>query len=474
MNTVPLPFLPTYFSKKSVTAFLLILLICSAFFIRKTLPFLWILFSLLEVFVFFFFTNRLTRRWSTVLEGIFEKKLFWTSFWIRIVWVVFSYFFFSWMTGKPFEFEAADSTGYHNEGAWLSGLLKDNKWDQYKTYIGKNYSDMGYPFYLGLIYYVIGENLLVPRLIKALLSSYICLFVYRITRNNFGESTGRIAGIMAMLLPNLIYYCGLHVKETEMVFLTVSFVYVADRLIRSRRLKLSDIVWLVLLTASLFFVRTVLATCLIGSLALAALFTSHRVSALGKRLGLLLILGAGFFYISTTPLSDNISEYLQGRNKNLARQMRSIAIYRNKGESNKLAMYGSRSIFLPLMLIAPFPTLVNIPDQPNAMMMAGAYFTRNAYAFFILIGLIALYKQKKLREHVLLLSVIFSYIFVLASSGFALSERFHLPLAPFLLMFSAYGISQMNQKNKKYYLPYLLLIGCIVIGWNWFKLAGRA
>jgi CHASE2 domain-containing sensor protein len=107
-------------------------------------------------------------------------------------------------------------------------------------------------------------------------------------------------------------------------------------------------------------------------------------------------------------------------------------------------------------------------------MLGGAYFTRNVYAFFVLIGIYALYKRKQLREHILLLSVIFSYIFVLASSGFALSERFHLPLVPFLLILAAYGISQMNAKNKKYYVPYLVLICVIVIGWNWFKVAGRS
>ena len=142
--------------------------------------------------------------------------------------------------------------------------------------------------------------------------------------------------------------------------------------------------------------------------------------------------------------------------------------------ANKLAHYGSRGVFLPVMLIAPFPTLVYIYDQPNTMMLGGAYFTRNVYAFFVFIALWVLYRRKQLTQHVLLLSVIFSYVFVLASSGFALSERFHLPLVPFLLILAAHGISQMNRKNTRYYIPYLVLVGALIIGWNWFKLAGRA
>lgn len=474
MNTLPLAFAPKFFTQKSITAFFGVFLLCSLLFFSRILPPLWIVFGFAEVFGFFFFLNRLTRQWASVTDQQYAKKLFRTSLWIRVVWVGFSYLFYEGLTGDPFEFSAGDSKGYHGEAMWLLGLVRDGKWAQYTAYIGKNYSDMGYPFFLALIYRVVGENLLVPRLIKAILGSYICLFTYKIARNNFGESTGRMAGIMAMLLPNLIYYTGLHLKETEMVFVVVCFMYVADKVLRARRLNLIDIAWLGLLIVMLFFLRTVLAACLAGSLMVATLLTSQRVSRPARRITLGLLLIGGGLALATTPLVGNMYEYMQKSEYSQSRQMQNFAIYRKEGEGNKLAMYGSRSVFLPLMLIAPFPTLVNIADQQNAMMMAGAYFTRNVYAFFVFIALFALYKRKKIGEHILLLSFIASYIFVLASSGFALSERFHLPLVPFLLTFAAYGLSQMNQKNKKYYLPYLLFISLVVIGWNWFKIAGRS
>jgi hypothetical protein len=469
-----LTYTPRFFTQKSIAAFFIIFLLCSVLFFSRLLPILWMLFGFLEVFCFFYFLNKLTRKWGNVSDKVFKKKVFWTSFWIRFAWVLFSFFFYTGMSGDPFEFEAGDSKGYHGEALWLLGLIKDNKWHQYVTYIGKNYSDMGYPLYLGLIYYVVGDSVLIPRLIKVVLGSYICLFTYEIARRNFGEATGRMAGIMAMLVPNLIYYCGLHLKETEMVFLVITFIYVADNVIRSRRLKLVDLALLGLLATSLFFFRTVLAACLLGSLVMAALLTSQRVSKLSRRIGLIFMLIAGVFFLATTPLADNINEYMQKSEYNISRQMQNFAVYRAEGQTNKLATYGSRSVFLPLMLMAPFPTLVNIADQQNAMMMAGAYFTRNVYAFFVFVALIALFRRKKLREHVLLLAFMASYIFVLASSGFALSERFHLPLVPFLLIFAAYGVSRMNQQNKKYYMPYLLFIGLVIIGWNWFKIAGRS
>ncbi|CAG4999649.1 hypothetical protein DYBT9275_02271 [Dyadobacter sp. CECT 9275] len=466
-----LTYLPKFFAQKSLATFLGIMILTSVVFFGRALPVLWTLFGFLEVVLFLVFLSKLTKKWGDSSPQAYQKKLFWTSFVIRFVWVVFSYFFYTIMTGEPFEFEAGDSRGYHEEGVWLVSLLQNGKFDVYLAYIGTNYSDMGYPFYLGLLYYVFGENVLVPRLIKAVLGSLTCLLVYKIGRNNFGESTGRIAGIMAMLVPNLVYYCGLHVKETEMVFLMVSFVYLADKLIRGRKVNLRDMILLLLLGASLFFFRTVLAACLIGSVGLAVVLTSRRVSAINKRGNIILVLLLGAFWIASTPLINNINEYLDASDKNLTSQMDNFA---TRDGANKLARYGSRSVFLPFMLMAPFPTLVYIADQPNAMMLAGAYFTRNVYAFFIFIGLFALYKQKQLREHILLLSVLASYLFVLASSGFALSERFHLPLVPVLLIFASFGVSQMNMKNKKYFIPYLVLVSVIIIGWNWFKLAGRS
>ncbi|UHG94031.1 glycosyltransferase family 39 protein [Spirosoma oryzicola] len=469
-----LGYIPRFFTQKSITAFFTAFLLCSAFFFSRLLPPLWILFGFAEVYCFFFFLHKLTRRWSHVSNAVFEKKLFRTSLWIRIVWVVFSYVFYTTMLGEPFEFEAGDAKGYHGEALWLLGLIKDNKWSQYVSYIGKNYSDMGYPMYLGLVYYIVGENLLIPRLLKAVIGSFGALITYKLARNNFGEATGRMAGIMTMLVPNLIYYTGLHLKETEMVFVVVSFIYLGDRVIRSRQLKLADFALLSLLAIVLFFFRTVLAACLIASMFIAALFTSSRISGLAKRIGLVLILLTGIMLLATTPLADNVNEYLANSSNNVSSQMRNFSAHRAKGENNKLAVYGSTSVFLPLMLMAPFPTLVNIAEQQSAMMLAGAYFTRNVYAFFVFVALITLFKQRKLREHVLLLAFIASYILILASSGFALSERFHLPLLPFLLMFAAYGISQMNQRNKKYYQPYLVFIVLLIVGWNWFKIAGRS
>lgn len=464
-----LTFVPKYFTQKGILAFCMVTLACVILFINQALPVQWIAFGVGEILLFFIFSTRFTKEWASASTEIYVRKLFRVSFGIRIVWVLFSYIYFTEVTGQPFEFETGDALGYHREGVWLAGLLNDGKFAVYLEYIGTNYSDMGYPFYLGLLYFLVGEEILVPRLIKALLGAVTCIFIYKLGRNNFGESTGRIAGILAMLLPNLIYYCGLHVKETEMVFLTVGFTYAADTVLRSQHIDVKTIAIALLLGGALFFFRTILALSVLASFGISVLLVSQRISSLNKKLVMSAVMVVVIAAIFSGPFNNAIMQYLEESDKNLTSQMDNFA---SREGGNALAKYGSRSIFLPVMLMAPFPTLVDT-NQPNAMMMNGAMFTKNVYAFFVYVALWMLVKKRLWRRHILLLSVLFSYLLILASSGFALSERFHMPIAPLLLILAAFGVSQMNMKNRKYFIPYLMIVSVIIVGWNWFKMAGR-
>lgn len=162
--------------------------------------------------------------------------------------------------------------------------------------------------------------------------------------------------------------------------------------------------------------------------------------------------------------------YIDERTTN--QQLRMDHFATRKG-ANKLAKYGSTAIFLPIMIVAPFPTLVEIIDQKNTMMINGAMFDHNVYAFFVIIALVVLYKRKLVKSSILILVMAGSYMTILAMSGFALSERFHMPLVPFYLILAGYGVSVMEKRHIKFYVPYLMIIAIIIIGWNWFKLAGR-
>lgn len=175
-------------------------------------------------------------------------------------------------------------------------------------------------------------------------------------------------------------------------------------------------------------------------------------------------------FVFSGKILDEVSEYAGMRQIN---QEQKFEHFSTRIKGNKLAKYGNAAIFIPLIIPAPFPTLVNIPEQQNTMMINGDLFTRNIYVFFVFIAFYVLYKQKKLRENIMLSVFLFSYLLILANSGYALSPRFHVPAMPFFLIFAGYGITQTKRNFSSYYVLYVIGISIVVVAWNWFKLEGR-
>ena len=97
----------------------------------------------------------------------------------------------------------------------------------------------------------------------------------------------------------------------------------------------------------------------------------------------------------------------------------------------------------------------------------------NPYGEPLILSIYKDIKRKKWKEHILLYGFTFSYLGMLAMSEFAQSERFHLPALPFLLMFAAYGIATIENKNKRLIPLFMIFLFIVNIVWNWFKLAGR-
>jgi 4-amino-4-deoxy-L-arabinose transferase-like glycosyltransferase len=438
---------------------------------NRILPIHWIFFGALEVVCFFYFSNQWTQKWKLISNVSYSKKLFQTALIIRLFYVFFSFYFYEYMTGAPFEFQTGDAFAYHNEAIWINELFKNNEFLlKYPDYIGGNYSDAGYPVYLSIIYFISDNSILFARIIKALLSAYSCILIYKLCRNNFGESTGRIAGIIAVIFPSFIYYCGLHLKETEMTFLVVLFLERADNMFRSKILSYSNLALVIGIAFSLFFFRTVVGVSAFFALFSVVFLTKNRFVKTNKKtvIGVWVIVALLLFFGST--LQNEIVRYWGEKETNLDQSMQARAALKT---GNKLAKYGAASVFAPFMLFAPFPTLVNVDTQQNQMMLNGGFFVKNILGFFVLLALIVLIRRKEYKKHIFILSFLLVYLVILALSKFAISERFHMPAYPLLIVFSAYGISQLNQKNVKYYIPYLIFLALIIIGWNWFKLAGR-
>ena len=210
-----LTYFPKYFSSRAIYCYIITLALVSVIFIKFAMPFQFMLFGFVAVIVFFVYGNRLTLDWQRYSPETFTKRLFVTALVIRLVYVIFIYFYYIDMTGKPHAYNAADELVYQYWGT----LWKEEGFLRMKAEMNSiSFSDVGYPWWLGFEYLLLGTHVFPARIIKCFLSAFICILMYNFAKRNFGESVGRVTGIFCMLMPNMWYYCGVTLKETEMAF----------------------------------------------------------------------------------------------------------------------------------------------------------------------------------------------------------------------------------------------------------------
>ena len=253
-----LSYFPKYYTDKAMYVYFALLVCVPVIFGYPMEWYFWI-FGIVEVVGFFYFAHQLPIAWKNHSPKVFTKKLFTTALIIRIIYVVFSYWFYNEMTGTPFEFGAADVMLYNEVGQYGHICLSNGEWNlltKLEAYAGLALSDSGYPIYLSIIYWFFDDSIFLTRILKAVWSAWTCVLVYKLASRNFGESVGRMAAIFCMLMPNLIYYCGIHLKETEMLFLIVLFAERADYAMRAKQLDRKALIIALIAACILFLFRS--------------------------------------------------------------------------------------------------------------------------------------------------------------------------------------------------------------------------
>lgn len=456
---------PKLISNKAIGTYIACLALISIVFMNYAMPFKFMLMGLVFVLLFFGLSPALSRSWKTVPPKVFVRNVFLLALFIRIIWVVFSYYFYTKNTGKPFEFGAADAMGYHDTAKWMSEI----DWSRVFHYLlvpGGGVSDIGYVVYLTFLYKIFGPSILVARFMKAILSAWMCILVYKLSSRTFGDSVGRIAALFCTLMPNLIAYCGLHLKETEMVFCAVMFLERTDYVIRTKRYSVINIVIPILFAFSLFFFRTVLGVIAVFSFFTALLFNPDRVIKKGKRLILAVWMIVAVVVLAGGTIMTEVEEYwnLRVTNETAKRQTQS--------ETAKWAKYATGTVMAPMIFTLPFATMVDT-EQYNQNVMHGGNYVKNFLGIFIVFAFLYAFKQKKWRDFSLIGVFTIGYLGVISFSGYANAERFHMPTLPCLLMMAAYGVSQLNNKNLKFVNFWCFVIVLMEFGWAFFKLGSR-
>ena len=441
------------------------LAIVSIIFINHMMKFDFLIIGIAWVLLFFLLSVRYTRKWADIPEKNYIRKLFFTALTFRIVWVLFSYIYYFIKTGLPFEFGSSDALAYHDAAIWM----KEIGWSQTMDYLStKSIADSGYPIYLTILYTIFGDSVLIVRILKAVLGAWSCVLLYKLASRNVGEEAGRMAGIFCCLMPNLIMYCGLHLKEIEMIFLTIAALERADNLLRTK-----VTFWKVLLVAalviSLFTFRTVLGLTVIFAIGTSLVFSSSTMMSSWNRVVLITWAIIAIMVMAGGTIANEAQSLWEHRSENQTAK-RDWQV--RKGV--EWAKYATGTVMAPMMFVLPFPTMVDVDEQYNQQLIHAGNFVKNFMGIFVIIAVFdAILRRKNWRDLSLLGSFVISYLGVICMSGFANSERFLLPGLPFLLIMAAYGISILDKSYFKWVKLWYWVVPVMVIGWAVFKLGSR-
>ena len=464
-----IPYFPKQISYRAILVYLAALLAISIFYSNYAMSFGYMAAGLLCVVGFFLGSSEWSKGSRALPEKQFLTQVFIVAFVLRLIWVVFSYFFYTNVTGIPFEFQARDSLGYHEEAAWLS----EEGWETTLYYLFEsgfnNIADTGYPLYLTFIYWIFGPSIIIPRIIKVLLGAYMCILIYKLCQRTFNDSVAKMVAIMYCLMPNFIIYCGYHLKETEMLFLEVLFLERTDYLLRAKKWNFINILIPMLLAGILFLFRTVMgAACVFAFLTSVLLINTpsmkkgwKRTAIIGWGLAAVLVAGGGTIMTEVEGLWEDKDDQLT--RKRTEQTLR----------GNQWAKYATGTVMAPMVVVLPFSTMIDVDEQYGQQEKHGGNFIRNFMGIFALLAIYEAFRRKEWRNFALIGSFVVAYLGVVSLSGFSNSERFLLPGLPGLIMMWAYGVSTLREKTWKLVTPWCIIVFVMEFAWAFFKLGSR-
>ncbi len=459
-----------HFQWVGLGVYLLSLLIVSVSFRSYALKPLWMAWGIGTVCFFFLTTWFFFRQWRHDETKKFIRKVFWIALGIRAVYVGTIILYYYYQTGLAMEYQAADSMRYHQWAIALAKLAREGDFGLIFRWLNANtmgFSDQGYILYLTSLYTCFDNNILGPRLLKALMSAYMCVAIYKLASRSLDEKTGRLAAVMAVFLPNFIHYTGTYLKETELIFLTTLALERMDYLVRSRRYTFWNIAFPILLTALTFGFRTIVGMILILCFILFILFQERPLMTRKAKIitiGAAALVSLVFLF---TPIGKEM--LIMFRINFLTGEVPPIK-YEQMGL--KYAEYASGKYLAPGFFTLPLTNLVEVANE-NQKMMNGTFFVKNYLAFFALWCIVVAFREKKWRNFSLIGFFAIIYALCIAFSFAFNSERYHLPVMPCFLIMAAFAMTHFRKKDFAVFYTYNALLVIAIVAWNYIKLAGR-
>jgi len=482
----------TYFPKwvgdKGMLWGVLAIIASAIFFSGRIMPFYLYVFFVVEVIVFFSYSKSLSHSWSKLSTKAFIKKIFWFSVILRALWTLYNHFQNVSLYGTMYYTHLLDMDVYIGMPyEAVQFIIERGDWSLFNYWLDWiSFDDLGAPIFNTILFLLTGNSnpCLVVLIGYIFMGAYTTVFTYRIAQRHFGEDVARITALFCMLNPNLIWWCGSLMKETQMTFFTFWFLDRMDAAVIERKLSADKIIPIALIGMFVFLYRAALGVLLFLAFFATLVFISNRFVNVGKKIfagiivSLVLLLGFG----------EQMREQTEAMLSNIenAGQKTNMEWRSEREHGNKFATYASAAVFAPIIFTIPFPTISYTHEgQIPQMEVAGGNFIKNILSFFVILSMFMLLLSGEWKQHVFPIAYLLGYLLILVLSAYAQSGRFHVPVLPVEMMFAAYGIKCIEQGKvlikgitkrstyKKWFNLWCVAMFAACIFWQWYKLKGQ-
>lgn len=451
---------------------LIVLLFHVVFFPEYVMPLLILFAGFATILAFFIGLFLYHQNW--IQTSFIQQKLFLHSLLYRLIGIMAMYALTSSFdpSNVPFDIDAIDSINYHVSGQKVAEALERGD-DIFRVLSGfwKGKSDYGFSIVIGFLYYIFGAFPLIIQIFNALLGSLTVVRVYQITRYIYDEKRARLAGILMMLMPTLLWFSAMLLKETLLIFMIVNVAYLVIRFIYQRSWRIPVLMVMMFLVAFTLYFRTFMAPLLLTCIVLQLIFlkTTKKLQRTGAIIVAILLIYGSYHIVDQLGMGESIDSVVEASQSQFENELTNSA--QTRGISY------TKALVAPLLIggaiVTPFPSLL---DFERAQLGIYSHFhneiVRNILYFFVFFGLFRIWKHRK-KGTIFIASFAIGYILILAVSGVSFQDRFQVLALPFLIIFMADGITTPYPKKISHWKIYLLCIFVAILAWNLFKLSNR-
>tara|TARA_Y100001958_G_C21243931_1_gene572942 strand:- start:1311 stop:2816 length:1506 start_codon:yes stop_codon:yes gene_type:complete len=381
---------------------------------------------------------------------------------LRLLTVLITYLVGFYFTGTEFEVDASDSIKYHTIASELLKIYENG--GSLFIPLPIELDDYGYIYFNTIIYWLFYPSTILMRIINAFFGTLTILIIYNYSKLLMHIFKARLVAITSSLFPFFLYFTGVQMKETLMLFSVIMTLYFSTKLIVLEKINLHNLFFAAFSVISIFLFRYSLGV--IVFLTVVSIFIFNKKTNRNVAFAFIIILGSMLLF-SQVGLIDELFLVISNISDYSSTQL---------GKSRSLADV-SFLTFFTFGFFGPFPGLVDIPAplgklHSSTLYQLGGIFILSFLKGFFVLSIIYIIKNNVKRYYPLIFFY-FTYHFALSLTALTLDIRFQIVNNMILIILFPVIVGRINSRDKYILFGYTIIIFLGTVFWNYARALGN-